>query len=114
MYCPHYGREMAYVEGILTCVAGGMPLSRRMQETLSQRFPIQRSRPVGSLEGRSLTRWFCPGCGVLLDREMCCPACNQSIADLLFPLVEFHPHGEEDLSTDANKRVRNYSENTDS
>jgi hypothetical protein len=83
---------MALLDGVFTCVPGGMPLSRRMHEVLSQRFPAQRPRPAEYEVGRKLTRSYCPGCGVPLDREMQCPSCKQSIRDLLFPLVELHPH----------------------
>jgi hypothetical protein len=92
MYCPHCGREMVLRDEVFTCTAGGMGLSRRVHQTLSERFPVQRPRTARSPVRHELTRWFCPGCGVPLDRQMRCPACEQSIADLLFPLVELHPH----------------------
>ena len=95
MYCPHCGREMALLEGVFTCDEGGMTLSRRLQEVLTQRFPAHRLRPAEATVGRKLTRWFCPGCGVPLGQEMRCPKCEQSIEDLLYTLVELHPHAHE-------------------
>ncbi len=95
MYCPHCGRPMTLIDGVFTCVPGGMPLSRAMHDTLAGRFPVQRPRPATAEVGRRLTRWYCPGCGIPLDRGMVCSACGQSIHDQLFRLVELHPHGEE-------------------
>jgi hypothetical protein len=80
--------------GVLTCVAGGMPLSQHMHTVLTERFPEQRPRPAGVEVGRRLTRWFCPGCGVPLDREMACGRCGRSIRDQLFRLVELQAHGD--------------------
>jgi len=95
MYCPHCGRVMTVVDGRLTCEAGGMPLSRNLERTLAERFPVSKPRASAIVElGKRLTRWFCPGCGVPLDGEMTCGVCGHSIRDLLFPLVVFHPHSD--------------------
>lgn len=94
MYCPHCGREMRLVDGVFACDAGGMSLSPHLHGILTQRFPEQRLRPSGVEVGRRLTRWFCPGCGVPLGPGMVCGQCGQSIQDLLFQLVELHPHAE--------------------
>jgi hypothetical protein len=92
VYCPHCGREMSVIDGVFTCEAGGMPLSRQMHAVLVERFPTQRERPQTVDLGHRLTRWFCPACGVPLDGEMKCQWCGQSIRDQLFRLVELHPH----------------------
>jgi hypothetical protein len=83
---------MELLDGVFTCVAGGMPLSQRMHAVLTERFPEQRPRPAGVEVGRRTTRWFCPGCGVPLDPEIACGRCGRSIHDQLFRLVELHPH----------------------
>jgi hypothetical protein len=86
---------MTVVDGWFTCEAGGMQLSRWMEETLMERFPTVRPRAAAIVElGSRLERWFCPGCGIPLGREMTCGACGKSIHDLLFPLVELHPHSD--------------------
>jgi hypothetical protein len=94
MYCPHCGRGMRLVDGVFACDPGGMTLSRYLQGILTQRFPGQRTRPPGVEVGRRLTRWLCPGCWRPLGRGMVCGQCGQSIQDLLFPLVELHPHAD--------------------
>jgi hypothetical protein len=94
VYCPFCGREMSLVDGVFTCVAGGMPFSRHMHETLAERFPVQAPRPPGVVVGHRLTHMYAPGCGVPLDPELKCPSCGGSIRDQLFGLVERHPHRE--------------------
>jgi hypothetical protein len=94
MYCPHCGRNMKLVDGVFSCAAGGMTFSRQLHAVLIERFPETRPRPDGIELGAHLTRWFCPGCGVPLGPEMECRKCGRSIQDLLFGLVELHPHTE--------------------
>jgi hypothetical protein len=95
LYCPHCGREMALVDGVFACAAGGMTFSRAIHETLSGRFPIHHQRSAGVEVGGRTARWFCPGCGVPLGPEMRCPSCGQSLRDQLFGLIELHPHLDE-------------------
>jgi hypothetical protein len=80
--------------GVFACDAGGMTFSQNLHDILSERFPEQRPRPSGVEVGRRLTRWFCPGCGVPLERGMVCGRCGQSLQDLIWPLVELHPHAD--------------------
>lgn len=94
MYCPHCGREMELLDGVFTCVVGGMPLSQHMHTVLTERFPEPQPRPAGVEVGRRVARAFCPGCGVPLGPEMTCGRCGRSIRDQLFRLVELHPHAE--------------------
>jgi hypothetical protein len=94
MYCPHCGRVLSVIDGWYTCSASGMQLSKWLEEKLTDRFPEQFPRKEPVVLGRSLTRWYCPGCGVPLDREMKCGSCGKAIHDLLFPLVELHPHSD--------------------
>ena len=94
MYCPHCGRVMSLIDGVYACVNGDMPLSPVMHATLTQRFPVQRSRPTTAEVGRQFSRWYCPGCGLPLSEGMLCTACGLSIHDQVFQLVELHPHLE--------------------
>jgi len=89
MYCPHCCRGMRLDQGVFVCDPGGMVLSRNLHTTLTERFPEERPRPCGIEVGRRITRWFCPGCGVPLGKEMACGCCGQSIHDLLWLLVEY-------------------------
>ena len=95
MYCPQCGREMSQIDGVFTCVAGDMPLSRHMQAALCERFPELKPRPAGAQFGRDLAAWFCPGCGIPLALELRCPSCGRSLRDLFVELVELHPHRDE-------------------
>ncbi len=92
MYCPHCGRSMQLIGGVLTCATGAMSPSSAMQAALTDRFPSQQPRAATAEVGRQLNRWYCPGCGVPLDPGMVCRKCGKSIHDQLFGLVDFHPH----------------------
>jgi hypothetical protein len=91
MYCPRCGREMSTIDGTFTCIAGRMPFSPRMNEAMSQRFPVARGGETATEIGARIARWYCPGCGVPLNSEMACPKCHKSIRDKLVELVELHP-----------------------
>ncbi len=94
VYCARCGRVMSLIHGVFTCVSGDMPLSPAMHATLTQRFPVQRSRPSAAEVGPQFNRWYCPGCGLPLSEGMVCTACGLSIPDQVFHLVELHPHSE--------------------
>jgi hypothetical protein len=94
MYCPHCGREIRLVEGMYVCEAGEMTFGQYLHGILAKIFPEQRPRTIEVEVGRQLTRWFCPGCGVPLGKGMVCGQCGQSIHDLLWQLVELHPHAQ--------------------
>lgn len=89
---------MTQTDGVHTCTAGGMALSARLQEVFAQRFPAMRPRPADAVVGRKPSQWFCPGCGIPLQRAMRCAACGQSIRDQIFHIVELPPHAEEPTS----------------
>lgn len=95
MYCLHCGREMTLTDGVFTCAAGGMPLTPHLHEVFAERFPEMKPRPAEVVVGRKLAQWFCPGCGVPLERSMKCGCCGQSIRDQIFRLVELPPHADE-------------------
>jgi ClpA/ClpB-like protein len=67
-----------------------------MHQTMRERFPVDSPRREQVQIGRQLARWFCPGCGVPLDESNCCPQCGHSIRDQIYPLVELHPHSDEE------------------
>jgi len=82
---------MQDVNGVLTCIAGKMPLARMVQDYLVQHFPAQVPRSADVRVGVELTRWFCPGCGVPLQ-DMVCPRCGGSLRSMHHSLVERHYH----------------------
>lgn len=96
MFCPKCGDVMAQVNGELTCVRGGMGLSRRMEGALVACYGEKSRKPVGL---RSPLRWggdwFCPGCGVRameVGGMVNCPVCGLCMNEFLCGLVELHPH----------------------
>jgi hypothetical protein len=95
VYCPRCGREMSLTDGAFACVTGSMQLSPIMHGVLTDRFPKSKPRPDGVEVGKRLARWFCPGCGVPLNKEMKCLLCGQCLRDQLVGLVELHPHRDE-------------------
>jgi hypothetical protein len=92
MYCPYCGRVMPLIDGVFTCVSGDMPLSRVVHARLAERFPVPRPLPETAEVGTRRPRWYCPGCGLLMGEGTTCSVCGKSIHDLVFQLVEIHPH----------------------
>ena len=92
MFCPKCAGELTRRNGELTCTAGEMPLSQYLERRLAERYGSQESARQNSVASIESNRWYCPGCGVLLDRELTCPVCHQSLRDLEHCLVELHPH----------------------
>jgi hypothetical protein len=84
--------------GTYYCKVGDMSLSPHVNDILMNRFPTilieSENKPFGS----DLSKRYCPGCGVLLDKELKCSNCSKTIADLGYQLIEFHPHLKEDGS----------------
>ena len=91
LFCPRCAAAMQRVAGELTCVVGDMGLSRNMETALLGRFggQVRGSAPPPS-PGSS---WFCPACRAPLGEAMTCAQCAGTLRDLLFQLVELHPHG---------------------
>ena len=95
MFCPKCGDEMTRVNSAWACVRGNMPLSTDMSDAFTEVF-LNRIRsgryrqttpPVGG-------KWYCPGCGVPMVQtvgSLKCPKCRETLGEVLFPLVEFHP-----------------------
>lgn len=90
LFCPRCASPMQRVGVELTCVPGDMGLSRKVETELLRRFG-QRAKadspspPPGS-------SWFCPACRVPLGEDMKCAECSGTLHDLLFQLIEIHPH----------------------
>ena len=95
MYCPYCGREMALIDGVLTCAAGEMSLSPRLAAVLVERFPVRASQPPSAAVGRRTGVWYCPGCGAPLGAGLHCRSCGLSLRDVFHQLVELHPHRDE-------------------
>jgi hypothetical protein len=89
LYCPRCAKPMGRVGGLITCEPGRMPISPPLEEALLPRFgPHVRAEapepPPAS--------FYCPACRVPLDDKYACPSCRGSIADLIFIVVDLHPH----------------------
>jgi hypothetical protein len=81
---------MAIDAGVFTCAVGGMSLSQRLEATLVVRFGgrVRVDAPAPA----EAARWFCPACRVPLDADLRCARCGGTLRDVLFDLVELHPH----------------------
>ena len=104
MYCPKCGDALKEQEGVFTCERGQMELSQHMAEHLYSCFVSKTEQPkefVFREAGHRVGgRWFCPGCGILMQEEIPgavrCPECERNIGEFLGQLVELHPHGRDD------------------
>src|SRR5689334_10619178 len=93
MYCFHCGKSLIEIDGVLTCTAGQMPLSRNLHRELGDLFPSQRFHtttrpPIKSTWGAGT---FCPGCGVELEKSIC-PSCSTDLRRFQHAFIELHPH----------------------
>jgi hypothetical protein len=87
---------MSLADGVFACIPGDMMFSPMMHQAMRERFSVDSPRREEVQIGRQFARWFCPGCGVPLDESNCCPQCGHSIRDQIYPLVETHPHSDEE------------------
>lgn len=105
MFCPKCGAVLesrwdAYVQrDVLCCVPGDMPMSANVTDKLMQRFgpPSSADTPQSPLPAYSALlhggcQWYCPGCGIRLNDHLECTRCGHHLRDLMFILVELHPH----------------------
>jgi len=96
MFCPKCGKMLIAWEGTLYCQTGDMPLSGYLRDSLSARFakdsPSQSEMPEFRQQFHGGLRWFCPGCGNLLNKVVACYGCGEHLRDLVYPLIELHPH----------------------
>jgi hypothetical protein len=91
LFCPKCAEPMLRVGAELTCVTGGMGLSRHLEAALLARFGDHVDQ-VAAKSGDASAPWFCPACRMALNAEATCPKCLGSLRDLLFQLLELHPH----------------------
>ncbi len=95
MFCPFCGDELIRHNGELYCKAGDVALSPVMEQLLTTRYssvtqPITRANFTPHYNGG--LNLFCPGCGQRVDKELTCSRCGNSLKNLVYPLLEFHPH----------------------
>ena len=87
---------MQRVNGELSCIEGDMGYSQRMEKTLLERLenPIENQsiKTPAYMDGVSKLGWYCPGCGKTLGDSLWCDECRITLTDLVFTLVELHPH----------------------
>ncbi|AKV04340.1 hypothetical protein AKJ09_11003 [Labilithrix luteola] len=76
--------------GELGCAPGAMGLSKDVERALLERFATRVASSAVAPAAREA--WYCPGCRSPLSAEMVCPRCEVSLHDLVFQLVELHPH----------------------
>jgi hypothetical protein len=93
MYCFHCGKTLRSIGGTLTCTAGQMPLSRKLQSELTTLFPEAGfpSTAQPAVKTSSRAEIFCPGCGVE-TRDWVCPSCSTDLTRFRHPFIELHPH----------------------
>lgn len=105
MFCPKCGRALVLKQvgsgrKELYCVQGEMGLSLAMQQTLEVLYgpnavPQSPNPPFHPQVHRGL-HWFCPGDGERLDVQLGCSKCGKHLRDLVYPLVELHPHKKDE------------------
>jgi hypothetical protein len=105
MYCPKCGTPLVIRQDAdssassLFCEPGEIPLSLKLHEVLDHRYgeisPAdleQSPRPAPSPTFPHEWGWYCPGCGVPLNGWLECAHCGKHLRDLVYQLVERHPH----------------------
>jgi len=93
-FCPICGDRMVIHNGELICLNGNMYLSENMKHQFKKRYNLLDENK----SSLSNNKFYCPGCGVPLDKNLTCNLCLKSLADLYYQLIEYHPH----------ERVKNY------
>lgn len=91
LYCPRCAAPMQRKASALSCVAGQMALSSALEAHLLLRFAahVDSAAPAPAAGSGA---WYCPACRTALDANMKCSTCGGTLRDLLFALVELHPH----------------------
>lgn len=101
MFCPKCGDPLILKHhergrDELYCVKGDMGLSPAMQQKFEERYgpnPLpQSSHPPFSQQFHGGLHWFCPGDGEPLNAQLECPRCEKHLRDLVYRLIELHPH----------------------
>ena len=103
MFCPKCGtpltmRQWPSGRPGLYCELGDMGLSQHLRETLEKRYgpeetnAVQSPLPPYSRKWHGGIHWFCPGDGAPLNDHLECPQCGKHLRDLVYTLIEQHPH----------------------
>jgi hypothetical protein len=102
MFCPKCGTRLsAKVSEAggpeLCCLPGDMCLSQDLQSRLELRYGPVAAGPLSALPPFSQllhggVHWYCPGDGTPLNAELECPQCGKHLRDLVYVLIELHPH----------------------
>jgi rubrerythrin len=100
MYCLKCGDSPKEQQNVFLCERGEMELSKYMAERLYSCFVSKTEEPEAfrftEAGYRFGGRWFCPGCGVLMNEKepgaVRCPQCGRNIGKYLHQLIELHPH----------------------
>ena len=105
MFCPKCGNPLLLKHSEsgreeLYCVAGKMGLSPAMQQKFEERYgpnPMpQSSHPPFNQQSYGGLHWFCPGDGEPLNAQLECPRCEKHLRDIVYQLVELHPHKKDE------------------
>lgn len=110
MFCPKCGTAfttqiaLRFQDAVYYCPTGDMPTSWSLTTTLRQRYDAGCSTavpqsPLPALSRPFALRWYCPGCGVRLNEHLECMQCGHHLRDLVYVLVELHPHRSSTEST---------------
>jgi hypothetical protein len=101
MFCPKCGnplipKQLENGSSELYCTMGDMYVSQRLQQKLEERYgpyPLYQSpNPPFNQRFHGGIHWFCPGDGERLTAELECQKCGKHLRDLVYTLVELHPH----------------------
>jgi ribosomal protein S27AE len=101
MFCPKCGNPLLLKHSAngrdeLYCGKGDMGLSQVMRQKFEERYGHpgvpQSPNPPFDKQFHGGFHWFCPGDGEQLNAQLECSTCGKHLRDLVYPLVEFHPH----------------------
>ena len=96
MYCPICGEPFISQDDTLYCKRGDMPLSQEMLRQLQHQYSTpateQSPLPAFSKQIHASLRWYCPSCGIRLNRELVCSQCRRHMRKHVWRLIELHPH----------------------
>ena len=99
MYCPRCGDLLTMsTDGELQCTRGDMQLSKHLEQRLREVYELDLRFPEKHVLDKERGGWFCPKCGVRLERSAevyACPNCSRTIGEFVFELIELHPHHRE-------------------
>lgn len=97
MFCPYCGNPLVTLpDGQARCESSGALFSRRLVETLTDRFgPRSSVPPAEPVRFRIGGTWHCPHCATGMrasEGVVECPACRRHLQPLLYEIVELNPH----------------------